>query len=129
MNSKSQYWIDTAQYDIDSAKVMLTGKRYLYVGFMCHLAIEKALKAIISNTDENIVPPKIHNLIRLANDGNLIEKFSSEQKEFLGRLNPLNIEARYPIYKDGVYKTLGDSECKTLLSETEELYTWIKQQL
>jgi len=27
------YWIDSAIYDFQSAKVMLDGKRYLYVGF------------------------------------------------------------------------------------------------
>lgn len=128
MNTKSQYWIDTAQYDIDSAKAMLDAKRYLYVGFMCHLAIEKALKAIISR-DENADIPKIHNLIRLANVGNVGEKLTNEQKGLLGILNPLNLEARYPLYKDGVYKMLGDAECKKIILDTEALYLWIKQQL
>lgn len=128
MNSKSQYWIDTAQYDLDSAKVMLEGKRYLYVGFMCHLTIEKALKAVIAMDNETDVP-KIHNLIRLANLGNISERLTDKQKSFLGILNPLNIEARYPLYKDGVYKMLGDFECKKILFETEEMLCWIKQQL
>jgi hypothetical protein len=31
---KFQYWIDLAEYDIETAKVMLQSGRYLYVGFM-----------------------------------------------------------------------------------------------
>ena len=38
------YWFDLAAYDLETAKVMLNGARYLYVGFMYHQAIEKALK-------------------------------------------------------------------------------------
>jgi len=41
MNDKAKYWIDIADYDIETAKAMLVSKRYLYVGFMCHQAIEK----------------------------------------------------------------------------------------
>lgn len=44
MNEKIQYWIDIAEYDLETAKVMLEGKRFLYVGFMCHQVIEKILK-------------------------------------------------------------------------------------
>ena len=55
MNDKIQYWLDLAQYDLDTAQAMLETKRYLYVGFMCHQVIEKTLKAIISSKD--IIPP------------------------------------------------------------------------
>ena len=44
MNEKIQYWIDIAEYDLETARVMLEGRRFLYVGFMCHQVIEKALK-------------------------------------------------------------------------------------
>ena len=42
---KVSYWLDLAEYDLDTAKAMLKSRRYLYVGFMCHQVIEKALKA------------------------------------------------------------------------------------
>ena len=44
MKEKIQYWIEMAEYDLETAKVMLKGKRFLYVGFMCHQVIEKILK-------------------------------------------------------------------------------------
>ncbi len=41
INEKIKYWIDIAEYDLETAKAMLSTKRYLYVGFMCHQVIEK----------------------------------------------------------------------------------------
>lgn len=37
MDSREKYehWLDAAKYDLDSAKVMLDGGRYMYVAFMC----------------------------------------------------------------------------------------------
>jgi HEPN domain-containing protein len=35
---KTEYWLDLAKYDLETAKAMLYSKRYLYVGFMCHQA-------------------------------------------------------------------------------------------
>jgi hypothetical protein len=67
VNERIEYWIDLADYDIETAKAMLKSKRFLYVGLMCHQAIEKALKAIIvrdCQIDE--IPPKIHDLSKLA---------------------------------------------------------------
>lgn len=128
MNSKSQYWIDTAQYDIDTAKAMLETKRYLYVGFMCHQTIEKALKAIISK-DEAATPPKIHHLPKLATIAAIFDLMAEEQQDFLHELNPLNIESRYPSYKEDVTTTLNDEVCKGIIRRTEVLLCWIEQQL
>jgi len=63
MNESVKYWLDLTEYDIETAKVMLNGGRYLYVGFMCHQVIEKALKAIIArDCIDDEIPPKTHNL-------------------------------------------------------------------
>ncbi|MEG1060787.1 MAG: HEPN domain-containing protein [Oscillospiraceae bacterium] len=128
MNDKSQYWIDTAQYDIDTAQAMLDTKRYLYVGLMCHQTAEKALKAIIAK-DETAAPPKIHHLPKLATIANIFETMTEEQQDLLHELNPLNIESRYPSYKDDIAASLNDGVCKSLIKKTGELLCWIKQQL
>jgi len=39
---KVQYWQEMSEYDLATAKAMLQTGRYLYVGFMCHQAVEKA---------------------------------------------------------------------------------------
>lgn len=45
MDSKVTYWIEMSDYDLETANAMLLTGRYLHVGFMCHQAIEKILKA------------------------------------------------------------------------------------
>jgi HEPN domain-containing protein len=57
-----EYWLDMAEYDIESAKVMQKGGRYLYVGFLCHIMAEKSLKAVIAK--DGTTPLKIHTLTR-----------------------------------------------------------------
>ncbi len=127
MNDKVKYWVDLAEYDFDTAKAMQETKRYLYVGFMCHQTIEKGMKAIIA--DLGIFPPKSHNLIELAKNANIYSTLSQDQKDFLLDLNPLNIEARYPTYVNKINSTLTESKCKTILSDTEVFFKWIKARL
>ena len=33
---KTEYWFNSAQYNLQTAKAMLETERFLYVGFMCH---------------------------------------------------------------------------------------------
>lgn len=127
MNGKVKYWVDLAEYDFDTAKAMQETKRYLYVGFMCHQTIEKGMKAIIA--DSGIFPPKNHNLIELAKKANVYSILSQDQKDFLIDLNPLNIESRYPTYINKINSTLTESKCKTILSDTEVFFKWIKARL
>ena len=42
---ESRYWASLAEYDLETAGAMLRTARHLYVGFMCHQAVEKMLKA------------------------------------------------------------------------------------
>lgn len=128
MGEKVAYWLDIAQYDLDSAKVMLNGGRYLYVGFMCHQTIEKALKGyyvFIKNT----IPPYTHNLTLLAKQAEVYDKFTDEQKNIMDVLEPLNIEARYPTYKEKLMRSLTKQRCENIIRETENLYKWINENL
>lgn len=128
LKDKVQYWIDIAQYDIDTADAMLQTKRYLYVGFMCHQAVEKTLKAYyVFNTEGNA--PRTHNLTLLARESNLYEEFSEEQKDFLDVLEPLNVEARYPTDKERIMKSLDLKKCAEILTNTKELVEWIRTRL
>lgn len=45
MTDTVKYWIELSDYDLVTADAMLESGRYLYVGFMCHQAIEEILKA------------------------------------------------------------------------------------
>ena len=50
------------------------------------------------------VPLKIHSLSRLAERTELDKELSEEQLDFIDTLEPLNIEARYPSYKERLMK-------------------------
>jgi HEPN domain-containing protein len=122
---KFQYWIDLAEYDIETAKVMLQSGRYLYVGFMCHQTIEKMLKAFYVKT-KNEQPPRTHNLRILANNSGIHSEMSEFQLDFLNILEPLNIEARYPTDKERIMRSLNQDRCAKIVEETMEMMKWIK---
>ena len=128
MNDKVTYWIEMSDYDFDTAKAMLETERYLYVAFMCHQTVEKILKAYWSNVLEE-PPLKIHSLSRLAEKSGLDKDMSEEQTDFIDELEPLNIEARYPSYKERLMKSLTSDRCKELIEQTDKLRTWIKSKL
>lgn len=107
---------------------MFETKRFLYVGFMCHQVIEKMLKAYWSNVLEEPAL-KIHSLSRLAEKSGLDKDMSEKQTDFIDSLEPLNIEARYPSYKDRLMNTLTEERCKELIKQTDELRLWIKNRL
>ena len=128
MNEKIQYWLEMAEYDLETAKVMLEGRRFLYVGFMCHQTVEKALKGYYVS-GKNATPPYTHNLTFLAKDAGLYDSMPEEHKDFIDLIEPLNVEARYPTHKEKLMQRLDHERCKGILRETEELYRWIKKQL
>ena len=80
-------------YDIDTARQMFKTKRYVYVIFMCHLAIEKALKAIVCE-ETNKFPPKTHDLILLTNLGKI--EFPEDLLNYIGMINNVAVVTRYP---------------------------------
>ena len=126
-NDKVKYWIDLAKEDLDVAKSLYDSGKFLYCGFFCHLSAEKALKSIIEAKENT--PPKIHNLIRLAELAELFDVMSSEQVDLLSLLNPLQLEARYPTYKQQLQELLTSDYCEDLLKRTEEIISWIEKQL
>ena len=65
VTDKTAYWLDIADYDLDTAEAMHQTGRWLYVAFMCHQVIEKTLKAYWCATRDND-PPYTHNHKRLA---------------------------------------------------------------
>jgi HEPN domain-containing protein len=128
MLDKVEYWLDLADEDISVAKVLLESKKYLHMGFFCHLIAEKALKAVVAyNTGETV--PKSHKLRKLATIGNIFNDLSEEQLNFLDRLMPFHVDGRYPEYKQAIAKTLNAKKCKEIFEETEVFLTWIKTKL
>jgi HEPN domain-containing protein len=127
-NETVVYWTEIANYDFETALAMQQTGRYLYVGFMCHQSVEKMLKAYYCKVKQD-TPPYIHSLLRLAESSNLLSALSEAQLAVLDNLEPLNIEARYPSYKEKLMQSLNKTRCGELLNETQELIKWIEKQL
>ena len=59
------YWQRGASDDWESAQVLLSSGKIRQALFFGHLALEKALKGLVTRTTGDI-PPRTHDLLRLA---------------------------------------------------------------
>ena len=125
---KVAYWLDIADYDLDTAEAMHQTGRWLYVAFMCHQVIEKTLKAYWCSTQSSD-PPYTHSHTRLADGSGLYDQMTDEQRDFLDLITNYNIEARYPEDKEALARTLTDEFCRQMIDETRQLQQWIKDKL
>ena len=61
-----KYWRESSRHDLESAESMFESQKYDWCLFVGHLVLEKILKAIFVDKNDSNMPPKIHNLVRLA---------------------------------------------------------------
>jgi HEPN domain-containing protein len=123
---RPQEWLKQADYDMDTAKFMLSGGRNFYAVFMCHLSVEKALKGLYQHKLDQM-PPKIHNLWQL------LDKIGLEPPtdigQFLTQLNEANVITRYPQDIEVLQKTFSKSIVQNMLTKGGGALEWIKKQL
>lgn len=122
----SQYWLNSAEHDLDSAEALFSAGKYDWCLFLGHLVVEKALKAKLVSIN-NEFPPKSHNLLFLSEKANI--ELTEEQKEFLDIVNGFNIDARYPDYKLTFYKCCSKEFTLEHFTKIKELYRWIRSQI
>jgi len=126
MDKDILYWVSLSRYDINTAKAMLAGRRYLYVLFTCQQAIEKMLKAlVVKNTGS--FPPKIHDLVKLLTIAGI--EASDGKKEFLAKLNYYYLETRYPAELSEISKLIKRQTALDIFNETREMLTWLKSKV
>ena len=93
MSRDPEEWLRQADYDLETAGFMVKGGRYFYAVFMCHLALEKALKGLY-HKKLNELPPRTHSLIYLLNKIGV--KSSEEFGKFLVKIDQASVVTRYP---------------------------------
>jgi HEPN domain-containing protein len=118
-------WLKQSDYDWDTASYMFKGGRYFYSVFMCHLAVEKALKGLYFEKVQE-VPPKTHNLVSLLNLMGI--KPQEEEGKFIIKLNSASIITRYPEDLEEIKKQYTKSTTREILSKSKEVIQWIKEQ-
>lgn len=89
--------------------------------------MEKVLKAFWVKNNDVDVPPKIHNLLRLAQLSNIYLK--KEDEDFLDIVNRFMLESRYPEFKKEFYKLATKEFARENLNKISEYYKWFKSQL
>ena len=122
-----QYWLTSAKHDLESADSIFTTGLYDWCLFVGNLALEKTLKALFVAKNNNALPPKIHNLVRLAELSGV--KLTDEQKFTLDKINDFNLQTRYPDYKLEFYKRADEQFATEYLNKIKEFYTWFNSLL
>ena len=117
-------WLAQVDYDIATAEQMLHAGRYIYVIFMSHMALEKVLKALVTEETQKL-PPRTHNLIDLAQRAQVV--LSQEQQDFLGKLNNTSVVVRYPDDLSAMVSQYPEAIARDYLERTKALLTWVRQ--
>jgi HEPN domain-containing protein len=123
MKQTTLNWLSSSEYDIQTAQSLLRTRRYIYVIFMCHLAVEKLLKAIIAESAPS-PPPRTHNLYQLLEIGQI--NLPQTYADILARLNAMNVATRYPEDISALSAEVTRKVAREYLTKTEELLQWLR---
>lgn len=123
MKDNATEWMRQAEYDLDTEKYMISGGRYSYAVFMCHMCLEKALKALYQEKKDEI-PPRTHNLIMFLTKLDI--RPDKDIAKTLTLLSEANISTRYPESLEVLQKNYTETVTRGLLSKSEEVLEWIR---
>jgi HEPN domain-containing protein len=123
---KFDYWLDIAQYDLQTAEAMLTTGRWLYVAFMCQQSIEKLVKGLyLLYIDDNT--PRTHSIAaiikRFANM--LPVEIPPETSDLFDKLSTCYLNDRYPEFRNKLSAQIKEPDAKALYSQTQEVFAWL----
>jgi HEPN domain-containing protein len=121
------YWLASAENDLGAAEQLFLVARYDWCLFIGHLVVEKTLKAYFVYRNDNKLPPKTHNLLKLAELANL--SLTEDQKLFLDQVNDFNLEVRYPEYRREFYKLCTKEFADDYFRKIKEFAQWLKSQI
>jgi len=92
MKPSIKSWLELAATDLLAAQRLQDDERLTNIScFHSQQCVEKGLKALLES--RNIMPPKMHDLIRLYG---MLEAELSIEEDMLARLNEVYIDSRYP---------------------------------
>ena len=118
-------WFFQSDYDLETAFNMLQSGRNVYCVFMCHLSLEKALKALFIKKF-NEFPPKLHSLLFFINRIQLA--LSDEYLYFIEKIDNLSIVTRYPEDLRAMIALYTPKQTTDIYEQTKIIQQWIKQQ-
>ena len=126
MKNTTLNWIKSSNYDFNTAVFLLKSKRYIYVVFMCHLSLEKVLKAILSEAFSEL-PPRTHNLNRLLELGGIT--LPENMKAFVNAINLQSVPTRYPEDFTRLSKEIDGKTAAEYVRQTRRIIRWLKKNI
>ncbi len=121
-----RYWLESAEDDWPVVNHLFASGDYHYALFFGHLYIEKLLKAVVVQRNEQHAP-RTHNLLLLAERAGL--DLSDERRTQLLRLTAYNLETRYPEERDALRKRYTAAYTQSEIKMIEEMGKWLKSTL
>jgi HEPN domain-containing protein len=124
---KYSYWLDIAEYDMESAEAMLKIGRYSYVAFMCQQSLEKLAKGLYNfYIDDNV--PRVHNISYVL--GKVLDELNIGENEVISqlfdRLAAYYLQGRYPSFKEKISQLVNKVEARQILKDAKEAFEWLK---
>ncbi len=118
-----KYWLKTSEDDLSSMESTFNVGNYDWALFIGHLSLEKILKALWVKNNESDIPPKTHNLKKIADEA----KYPATEGEalLLLEINDFNLEARYPDYKFDFHKKCTKEFAENYITKIKELHKCI----
>ncbi|NOZ68066.1 MAG: HEPN domain-containing protein [Deferribacteres bacterium] len=124
MRKDTKSFMLSSEYDLTTASHMYKTGRYVYVVFMCHMAIEKMLKAIAAEVTGK-APPRTHNLLYLIKLADI--KIPQDLFDFVAKINNASVVTRYPEDFNKLIESYPEKVVEEYLKDAERVLKWLKQ--
>ncbi len=123
MRKEVQNWLDSARYDLEAAGHLFRAGSYIYTVFMCHLALEKVLKAKVEEITGK-EPPRTHDLEYLME----LAQLSSDEdtEDFILELSNLSVVTRYPRDFQAMLKDFSRERAELTMLKATKVFQWIE---
>jgi HEPN domain-containing protein len=113
------YWQNGAREELDTAELLLNNNKVNQGLFWAHLAMEKALKALVTRQIQ-ATPPFIHDLVRLADLAAI--PLEDEKRAFLASCNRFAILGRYEVPQESLVTPDEVAETWDQIKETVQWF-------
>lgn len=113
------YWRQGSAEDWEVAVKLVRDGKSRHGLFFAHLAIEKALKALVCRQTRD-VPPRIHNLTRLSELAGV--EPDNQTVDLLADMNQFNLEGRYP---ESQMSPPSAQEAMGYIARSQEVLAWL----
>jgi len=125
MNVEKQvaYWREGSKEDLEVASILLGQGKVRHALFFAHLAMEKALKALVVKYT-GAHPPRLHSLVLLAERAGITLEPSG--LDFLAAFDIYQMEGRYP---GSSQETVDRDTARHDFARSQEVHTWLISKL